>query len=337
MTFRVVRTNQYNQDLGLIHSTNGNHLESPNEGSSIDHQVTIYLHAPNITMFPTNETCWFVINQLSFKLTSLSWFVLYQLSSDMVSIINTGAKGISRNSSTTINRSLQDSGHGVCEHMGATHSSQHTVPDAQQFTQPAVARLMRCGSYPLRSQWLTDPSMEMRYTGVTRSSSNTSILEERSRQEESSATTLASVGAVYRRQSEKIRFGEHYLGYRDRIWNLSKRLRTEDATDLATSTEVRYPTDTHNPLILKSESLNGTALRSQRIHPKRHRIGTRTLRFDSKNPPNLKSMNRTGLLQNHESVHTTKPTNATHKGVRLPDLVTDDMNTVEPALTNAQV
>ncbi|KZV20535.1 kelch-like protein 8 [Dorcoceras hygrometricum] len=56
MTFRVVRTNQYNQDLGLIHSTNGNHLESPNEGSSIDHQVTIHLHAQYITMFPTNET-----------------------------------------------------------------------------------------------------------------------------------------------------------------------------------------------------------------------------------------------------------------------------------------
>ncbi|KZV41246.1 hypothetical protein F511_28661 [Dorcoceras hygrometricum] len=51
------KTNQYNQDLGLIHSTNGNHLESPNEGSSIDHQVTINLHAQNITMFPTNETC----------------------------------------------------------------------------------------------------------------------------------------------------------------------------------------------------------------------------------------------------------------------------------------
>ncbi|KZV52405.1 hypothetical protein F511_32126 [Dorcoceras hygrometricum] len=29
-----------------------NHLESPNEGSSIDHKVTIYLHAQNITMFP---------------------------------------------------------------------------------------------------------------------------------------------------------------------------------------------------------------------------------------------------------------------------------------------
>ncbi|KZV20417.1 hypothetical protein F511_35063 [Dorcoceras hygrometricum] len=56
MAFRVVRTNQYNQDLGLIHSTNGDHLESPNEGSSIDHQVTIHLHAQNITMFPTNET-----------------------------------------------------------------------------------------------------------------------------------------------------------------------------------------------------------------------------------------------------------------------------------------
>ncbi|KZT76124.1 hypothetical protein F511_46848 [Dorcoceras hygrometricum] len=55
MMSRVVRTNQYNQDLGLIHSTNGNHLESPNEGSSIDHQVTIHLHAQNITMFPTNE------------------------------------------------------------------------------------------------------------------------------------------------------------------------------------------------------------------------------------------------------------------------------------------
>ncbi|KZV27801.1 putative LRR receptor-like protein kinase-like [Dorcoceras hygrometricum] len=62
MTFRVVRTNQYNQDLGLIHSTNGNHLESLNEGSSIDHQFTIYLHAQNITMFPTNETCCFTIN-----------------------------------------------------------------------------------------------------------------------------------------------------------------------------------------------------------------------------------------------------------------------------------
>ncbi|KZV20428.1 hypothetical protein F511_30929 [Dorcoceras hygrometricum] len=40
MTFRVVRTNQYNQDLGLIHSTNGNHLGSPKEGSSIDHQTS---------------------------------------------------------------------------------------------------------------------------------------------------------------------------------------------------------------------------------------------------------------------------------------------------------
>ncbi|KZV24083.1 cation/H(+) antiporter 15-like [Dorcoceras hygrometricum] len=33
MKFREDWTNQYNQDLGLIHSTNGNHLESPNEGS----------------------------------------------------------------------------------------------------------------------------------------------------------------------------------------------------------------------------------------------------------------------------------------------------------------
>ncbi|KZV22659.1 hypothetical protein F511_09353 [Dorcoceras hygrometricum] len=64
MNFRVVRTNQYNRDLGLIHSTNGNHLESSNEGSSIDHQVTIHLHAHNITMFPTNETCYFTSQML---------------------------------------------------------------------------------------------------------------------------------------------------------------------------------------------------------------------------------------------------------------------------------
>ncbi|KZV56603.1 hypothetical protein F511_09938 [Dorcoceras hygrometricum] len=57
------KTNQYNQDLGLIHSTNGNNLESPNEGSSIDHQVTIHLHAQNITMFPTNET-WYFTSQM---------------------------------------------------------------------------------------------------------------------------------------------------------------------------------------------------------------------------------------------------------------------------------
>ncbi|KZV54896.1 hypothetical protein F511_31319 [Dorcoceras hygrometricum] len=63
MTFRVVRTNQYNQDLGLIHSTNGNYLESPNEGSSIGHQVTIHLHAQNITIFPTNET-WSLSNTI---------------------------------------------------------------------------------------------------------------------------------------------------------------------------------------------------------------------------------------------------------------------------------
>ncbi|KZV40695.1 hypothetical protein F511_24628 [Dorcoceras hygrometricum] len=57
-------TNQYNQDLGLFHWTNGNHLESPNEGSSIDHQVTIHLHAQNITMFPTNKTWYFTWQML---------------------------------------------------------------------------------------------------------------------------------------------------------------------------------------------------------------------------------------------------------------------------------
>ncbi|KZV38169.1 hypothetical protein F511_35992 [Dorcoceras hygrometricum] len=64
MTFQVAMANLYNQDLGLIHSTYGNHLESPNEGSSIDHQVTIHLHAQNITMFPTNETWYFASQKL---------------------------------------------------------------------------------------------------------------------------------------------------------------------------------------------------------------------------------------------------------------------------------
>ncbi|KZV49168.1 hypothetical protein F511_04437 [Dorcoceras hygrometricum] len=58
------KTNQYNQDLGLIHSTNGNHLESPNEGSSIDHQVTIYLQ----TVHPT--TSFQLIKTLSLTLLS---------------------------------------------------------------------------------------------------------------------------------------------------------------------------------------------------------------------------------------------------------------------------
>ncbi|KZV33426.1 hypothetical protein F511_38577 [Dorcoceras hygrometricum] len=63
MKFRVVRANLYNQDLGFIHSTNDNHLKSPNEGSSMDHQVTIHQHAQNITMFPTNET-WYFTSQM---------------------------------------------------------------------------------------------------------------------------------------------------------------------------------------------------------------------------------------------------------------------------------
>ncbi|KZV34302.1 hypothetical protein F511_27572 [Dorcoceras hygrometricum] len=63
MTFRVMRANLYNQDLGLIHSTNGNHLESSNEGSSIDHLITIHLHAQNITMFPINEM-WYFTSQM---------------------------------------------------------------------------------------------------------------------------------------------------------------------------------------------------------------------------------------------------------------------------------
>ncbi|KZV32495.1 hypothetical protein F511_43397 [Dorcoceras hygrometricum] len=101
MTFRVVRTNQYNQDLGIIHSTNGNHLESPNEGSSIDHQVTIHLHAQNITMFPTYETWYFASQMLVSSsggliliLTAQSTRKVFRIHSDysmcfMIAIIST--------------------------------------------------------------------------------------------------------------------------------------------------------------------------------------------------------------------------------------------------------
>ncbi|KZV19592.1 hypothetical protein F511_44863 [Dorcoceras hygrometricum] len=82
-----------------------------------------------------------------------------------------GSQRISGNSSQLITDQLKDSGHGVCEYIGAIHSSQHTVPDAQQITQLAVAKLMRRAS----------------------------------QQEESNATTLTSIGAVYHRQLKKIR------------------------------------------------------------------------------------------------------------------------------------
>ncbi|KZV29280.1 acyl-CoA dehydrogenase-related protein [Dorcoceras hygrometricum] len=64
MTFRVVRTNQYNQDLGLIHSINGNHLESPNEDSLIDHQSTrsvlgkcVYLVTLAMSLLDLQDVC----------------------------------------------------------------------------------------------------------------------------------------------------------------------------------------------------------------------------------------------------------------------------------------
>ncbi|KZV18814.1 hypothetical protein F511_31680 [Dorcoceras hygrometricum] len=41
---------------------------------------------------------------------------------------------ISRNCSTTDTNQLSNSGHGFCEYMGATHSSQHTTPDAKHIS-----------------------------------------------------------------------------------------------------------------------------------------------------------------------------------------------------------
>ncbi|KZV40416.1 hypothetical protein F511_42843 [Dorcoceras hygrometricum] len=90
MTFRVVRTNQYNQDLGLIHSTNGNHLESPNEGSSIDHQQTTsfcnrQLQTPTAGCTATGYFLYDVASSLALLFTTADSFLLIVMSLLMTS------------------------------------------------------------------------------------------------------------------------------------------------------------------------------------------------------------------------------------------------------------
>ncbi|KZV55121.1 hypothetical protein F511_24120 [Dorcoceras hygrometricum] len=69
------------------------------------------------------------------------------------------------------------SGHGVCEYMGATHSSQHTTTEGRCLHAPHQLQENVRKIYPNKA----------------------------SQQEESNSTTLTSIGAVYRRQSKKIR------------------------------------------------------------------------------------------------------------------------------------
>ncbi|KZV24061.1 hypothetical protein F511_41674 [Dorcoceras hygrometricum] len=47
----------------LLHASRSHPIPLPDDPNSIDHQVTIYLHAQNITMFPTNET-WYFASQI---------------------------------------------------------------------------------------------------------------------------------------------------------------------------------------------------------------------------------------------------------------------------------
>ncbi|KZV16246.1 protein DEFECTIVE IN MERISTEM SILENCING 3 [Dorcoceras hygrometricum] len=64
-------------NLGLNSLDKYNHLKSSNEGSSIDHWVTIHLHAHNISMFPTNGNVVLCIADASLKLrrplSSFGW------------------------------------------------------------------------------------------------------------------------------------------------------------------------------------------------------------------------------------------------------------------------
>ncbi|KZV34163.1 hypothetical protein F511_40794 [Dorcoceras hygrometricum] len=66
---------------------------------------------------------------------------------------------------------------------------------------------------------------------------------EESQQEESNATTLTSIGAVYHRQSEKIRFSEQYLGYRDRDQQSGTKTQKSNSWELRTRPALYYPSN----------------------------------------------------------------------------------------------
>ncbi|KZV58507.1 TMV resistance protein N-like [Dorcoceras hygrometricum] len=74
---------------------------------------------------------------------------------------------------------------------------------------------------------------------------------EASQLEESNATTLTSIGAIYRRKSEKIMFGEQYLRSRNRSHSMPKQISTK-SNDVA---ESYYHNWTRHPL-LTAEQLN---------------------------------------------------------------------------------
>ncbi|KZV48596.1 hypothetical protein F511_28221 [Dorcoceras hygrometricum] len=138
-----------------------------------------------------------------------------------------------------------NSGHGVCEYMGATHSSQHTAPDATHIstrccpthlmwdlpTPRIVANRSQQGdevrelpahlnsildlnTYPNKLGGKSDAYANRLQKGDVFATSPASrkrsraTSNEASQQEESNATTHTSIGAVYRRRLEKIRFEE---------------------------------------------------------------------------------------------------------------------------------
>ncbi|KZV22413.1 hypothetical protein F511_22818 [Dorcoceras hygrometricum] len=117
----------------------------------------------------------------------------------------TGSQRISKNCSTTETNQLDNSGHGVSTKSQATQIRE----PAKQLqlgvtTQPAL-------SYPSNTTEGSKRSTRLQKGDVFAihlhllPSFHKLVPNEASQQEESSATTLTSVGAVYRRQSEKIR------------------------------------------------------------------------------------------------------------------------------------
>ncbi|KZV46116.1 hypothetical protein F511_12643 [Dorcoceras hygrometricum] len=110
-------------------------------------------------------------------------------------------------------------------------SNTDLTPDKPITTtnQETKHRKATAGSYELDQRY-TIPSISTDSSKQTQASSKRPKAppNEVSQQEESSATTLTSIESSYRRQSEKTRFGEQKLGYRDRVQQSGNILNPTD-------------------------------------------------------------------------------------------------------------
>ncbi|KZV58398.1 hypothetical protein F511_28277 [Dorcoceras hygrometricum] len=189
------KTNQYNQDLGLIHSTNGNHLESPKEGSSIYHQ-------------------------------------------------------------------------------GPSNADPPPAKPTQATTQGPKHRKATTGSYELNQ----------RYPTPYNSTESSKKSKQGSQQEESNATTLTSIGALYHRKSKKIRFEEQHDQQRN-LGNLKQHIgnKHQPQRDLGVKTQYGEQHKQHKESNNKyANAMKGIKATTERREPK-DRNNSSTARSDQRN------------------------------------------------------